>query len=81
MFPIGAVRCLQGVKRLYRAGHSREILGAFQDAGAEELGDKLQLVSREPEEKPAGARSLRTIGTGAQRRDQSLSVTNHTEWL
>ena len=81
MFPVRAVRCLQGVKRLYGAGHPREILGAFQNAGAQELGDKLKLVGREPKEKPARARPLRTIGTGAKRRDQSLSVANHTERL
>ena len=75
----------QGMMCVHGFGGTRNIIGGFQNAGAEKSGYELKLVAGEAQQEPARAGLHGSIGTGNQCRDQGISrdqpVMNHTEWL
>jgi hypothetical protein len=70
---------------LYALCGACEVFGGFENAGAEEFGQELQLIGGKTLKKAPRTRPQILIGTGEQRSDERISrddpVTNHTEWL
>ncbi|MDE3168426.1 MAG: hypothetical protein KGN36_21670 [Acidobacteriota bacterium] len=63
-------------------GGAGDIVGGFEDAGADELGDERQFVGGESAEEAAGARAHAAFGARGQRRDQGIArdrPTNHIQ--